>query len=66
MLGIQVVEPGCRVVRIEPHLGDLAWVEGTFPTPYGEIKVRHEKGEDGEVRSLINAPDEITILGVDD
>lgn len=66
VLGIQVVEPGCRVVRIEPHLGDLAWVEGTFPTPYGEIKVRHEKGEDGEVRSHVNAPDEITILGVDD
>ena len=66
VLGIQVVEPGCLVVRIEPHLGDLAWVEGTFPTPYGEIKVRHEKGEDGEVRSHVNAPDEITILGVDD
>ena len=66
VLGIQVVEPGCRVVRIEPHLGDLTWVEGTFPTPYGEIKVRHEKGEDGEVRSHVNAPDEITILGVDD
>ena len=43
VLGVQVVEPGCRVVRITPHLGDLEWVEGTFPTPYGVITIRHEK-----------------------
>ena len=28
VLGVQVVEPGCRVVRITPHLGDLGgWKE---------------------------------------
>ena len=33
---------------IIPHLGDLEWVEGTFP-PYGVIEIRHEKGADGKV-----------------
>ncbi|MDF9831546.1 alpha-L-rhamnosidase C-terminal domain-containing protein [Parabacteroides sp. PF5-6] len=62
VLGVKVIEPGCRVVRIEPHLGDLQWVEGTFPTPYGLIKVRHEKGADGKVISKIDAPKEIQLL----
>jgi len=62
ILGVKVVEPGCRVVRIEPHLGDLQWVEGTFPTPYGIIKVRHEKGADGKVVSSVEAPAEVKIL----
>ena len=62
VLGVQVVEPGCRVVRITPHLGDLDWVEGTFPTPYGVITIRHEKGADGKVRSQIDAPSEVEIV----
>ena len=61
VLGVQVVEPGCRTVRIIPHLGDLEWVEGTFPTPYGVIEIRHEKGADGKVISHINAPEEIRV-----
>jgi hypothetical protein len=56
VLGVGVVESGCRVVRIEPHLGDLTWVEGTFPTPMGVIKVRHDKQADGTIRSDIQAP----------
>lgn len=62
VLGVKVVEAGCRVVRIEPHLGDLQWVEGTFPTPYGLITVRHEKGADGKVVSSVEAPAEVKIL----
>lgn len=62
VLGIQVVEPGMKVVRVDPHLGDLDWVEGTFPTPFGEIKVRHERQEDGSVRSDIHAPEGVKIV----
>lgn len=62
VLGVQVVEPGCRAVRITPHLGDLEWVEGTFPTPYGEIVIRHEKGADGKIKSDIRAPKEVRII----
>ena len=61
VLGVQVVEPGCRAVRITPHLGDLKWVEGTFPTPQGVITILHEKGEDGKVKSEVKAPDGVKV-----
>jgi hypothetical protein len=62
VLGIQAIEPGCAAVRIKPLLGDLDWVEGTYPTPYGEIRVRHEKREDGTVSSRIEAPEPIRVI----
>lgn len=62
VLGVQVVEPGCRVVRITPHLGDLDWVEGTFPTPEGIITIRHEKGTDGKIKSDVKAPTSVQVI----
>ncbi|MDL2265163.1 alpha-L-rhamnosidase [Parabacteroides sp. OttesenSCG-928-G07] len=62
VLGVQVLEPGCKRVSITPHLGDLQWVEGTFPTPYGIIEIRHEKGTDGKVESTVNAPEGVEII----
>ncbi|MDR1818321.1 MAG: hypothetical protein LBR07_09200 [Puniceicoccales bacterium] len=55
VLGVKVVEPGCRAVKIEPHLGDLAWVEGAFPTPLGDIRLRHERAADGSVKTTLLA-----------
>ncbi len=62
VLGIQVVEPGCRTLRVTPHLGDLQWAEGTFPTPRGILKVRHEKQPDGTVKSTIEAPRGVKVV----
>jgi len=62
VLGITPLEPGCKKVKIAPHLGDLKWVEGTFPTPYGIIKVKHTKEPNGEIKSEIQAPDEVVIV----
>ena len=62
VLGIQVVSPGCKKVRIEPHLGNLTWVEGTYPTPVGAIWVRHTKLKNGQVKSFIRAPKGVTIV----
>lgn len=62
VLGVQVVEPGCRAIRITPHLGDLEWVEGTFPTPQGILKIRHEKAADGTVKSKIDAPEGVRVI----
>ena len=60
ILGVECIKPGYKEVRITPHLGDLKWVEGTYPTPYGNIKIRHEN-KDGNVVSEIDAPDEIKV-----
>jgi len=61
VLGIKPLEPGFRVVAIEPHLADLQWAEGSFPTPLGVIKVRHEKNSKGVVVSTIEAPEGMLI-----
>ncbi|WP_370457814.1 alpha-L-rhamnosidase C-terminal domain-containing protein [Dysgonomonas sp. 216] len=62
ILGVKILEPGCKKVKIEPHLGDLEWVEGSFPTPYGIIKIKHIKNNDGKISSEINAPKDIMII----
>ena len=62
VLGVEVVEPGFKKVRITPHLGNLKWVEGTFPTPYGVIQIKHTKGADGKVVSDIQVPEGVEII----
>lgn len=61
VLGLKVMEPGCREVSITPHLGDLDWAEGTFPTPYGDITIIHKKQEDGSVQTIVKAPKEVKV-----
>ncbi|MBO5581170.1 MAG: alpha-L-rhamnosidase [Bacteroidales bacterium] len=56
VLGIEPVGVGFKEVRIQPHLGNLEWAEGTFPTPYGVISVRHTKNPDGSVQSDVKLP----------
>ncbi|MET4082717.1 alpha-L-rhamnosidase [Pedobacter sp. UYP30] len=62
VLGIKVMAPGCKVIKIEPHLGDLKFVEGTFPTPYGILKVKHTKLANGKIKSEIDAPKGVKIV----
>ena len=62
VLGITIVEPGCKTLKIEPHLGDLEWVEGTFPTPMGVVKVRHTRLPDGKIATKVEAPDGIKVI----
>lgn len=62
VLGIKVVEAGCKAIKIEPHLGDLKFVEGTYPTPYGVLKVKHTKLANGKIKTDINAPKGVRII----
>ncbi|MDR0902967.1 MAG: hypothetical protein LBM92_09400 [Opitutaceae bacterium] len=62
VLGVQVVEPGCKTLKIEPHLGDLEWVEGTFPTPLGVVSISHKKGADGKIKTEVRAPAGVRII----
>lgn len=61
VLGVKVMSPGCRVLKIDPHLGDLEWVEGTFPTPHGDVYISHRK-VDGKVVSQVKAPKGVKVL----
>ena len=62
VLGVRPVEPGCRAVRVEPHLGDLTRAEGTFPTPLGPIAVRHRRRGDGTIETEVDAPDGVEVV----
>lgn len=62
VLGIKVLEPGSKRIAVKPNLGDLEFVEGTYPTPYGVLHVKHVKQADGQVKSTIRAPKEIKII----
>ena len=48
VLGVSIVDPVKRRVRIEPHLGNLLWAKGSDPTPWGVIEVSHERLDNGE------------------
>jgi alpha-L-rhamnosidase len=62
VLGVKPLEPGCKRVLVSPQLGSLKWVEGTYPTPLGAIKLRHERQPDGSVKSNIEAPPGVEIV----
>jgi alpha-L-rhamnosidase len=61
VLGVQPLEPGFKRVRIAPQLGNLQWAEGTYPTPFGPIRVRHERNPDGTIASEIATPEGVQV-----
>jgi hypothetical protein len=60
VLGVKPLAPGFARVRIAPQLGRLRWAEGTYPTPRGPIRVRHERRGDG-IKSAVFAPPGVKI-----
>lgn len=62
VLGIRPIKPGCKQVLIAPELGSLSFAKGSYPTPYGIISVEHTRSENGEIKTLVDAPDEIEIV----
>lgn len=61
ILGVKVLEPGCRKVSVTPHLGSLKFVRGTYPTPYGNITIDAKK-RCGKVTVSVTAPDGVTVI----
>lgn len=62
VLGVRPVAPGFARVQVRPQLGNLQWVEGTYPTPRGPIKVRHERRPDGSIHYDISAPPGVEVV----
>ena len=62
VLGVKVLEPGCKVIRIEPHLGSLVFVEGTFPTPKGIVSIKHTRLDNGKIKTKVKAPRGIKVI----
>ncbi|MBO4316338.1 MAG: alpha-rhamnosidase, partial [Prevotella sp.] len=65
-LGIQPTKPGYEEYIIKPSLGNLEWMEGDVPTPFGKIHImmnRHEVKvtSDGGIGTLIVGEHQIPI-----
>ena len=60
VLGVQIVEAGCKRLRIKPNLAGLEWVRGAYPTPYGRVEIEHRM-VDGKVRTEVRAPEGVEI-----
>lgn len=54
--GIEPAEAGFNSVKIEPHLGNLQWVEGSMPHSNGIIKVKFSKTNSGGLEGEIVLP----------
>ncbi|MFN8254375.1 MAG: family 78 glycoside hydrolase catalytic domain [Bacteroidales bacterium] len=54
--GIEPASPGFKTVKIEPHLGNLQWVEAIMPHSNGIIKVKYNKISSGELQAEITLP----------
>lgn len=55
--GIEILEPGCKKVRIKPNLGGLKYIKTKYPTPYGLIEV-----EADENHTDIKVPDGVELV----
>jgi len=62
ILGITILEPGCKKLRVAPHLDTLTYAEGSFPTPQGIVHVSHKVCPDGRVNTVYEAPEGIDII----
>lgn len=59
---MKLLEPGCKKIHIEPHLGYLQWAEGSFPTPMGVLYVKHTKQANGKISAIIKATQGVDIV----
>ncbi len=56
VLGIKILEAGFKKISVEPFLGDLEYVEGTYPTTQGQISVRHIKETSNKITTKVDVP----------
>ena len=63
ILGIRVVDVGCKTIEVKPCLGGLEWAEGAMALPDGNCLFVHvEKGRDGRPLLTVRAPDWVRII----
>lgn len=58
-LGVRPTAPGYTSYVVEPKLGGLSWMEGTVPTPQGDI---HVTVRDGQVKVVADLKEGMTGL----
>lgn len=59
--GIEILEPGCKKIKICPDLAGLEWVNIDFPTPYGIVRIEYRCVDD-KTNTNVTAPDGVEIV----
>jgi len=62
LLGVRPSKPGFAEVIFDPRPGDLEQVEGTVPTPKGDIHVSWKQVRPGMLESEIRGPRNVNII----
>lgn len=58
ILGLNILEPGFKRIKLEPKLFGLEWAKLTVPTPFGYIRCSIEKGID----PVVEVPEVIVLV----
>ena len=56
LIGLEIIEPGCKRVRLSPKAGALGPFRVTYPTPHGPIVVSNDS-----TGTTIEVPDHVTV-----
>lgn len=63
VLGIHYKNISGTEIELKPQLCDLKFVEGSYPTKYGVIRLKYSKLEDGAIHTdILECPSEITLI----
>ena len=54
-LGLKIIEAGCTVMELSPHIASLGFIEGVLPVPQGMISLRMERNA-ATLRITIESP----------
>ena len=61
VLGVHVLDGG-NTIKLTPHLGDLEYVNGSFPTKFGVLKISHKKNAKGKITTSVEVPKGLKII----
>jgi alpha-L-rhamnosidase len=65
VLGVTLVEPGWKSVRIQPIADKLEFARGVVPSPHGLIRVEWERSEDDQLAVRIDLPEGMSAQFID-
>lgn len=52
LIGLEILEPGMRKIRLKPTLLGLEWARVELPTPHGTVTVEQRRGENVKITSV--------------
>lgn len=58
LLGLEILVPGMKKIRLKPRLYGLQWAEIEYPTPYGLIRCVMQEGKE----AVLEMPDGIEVI----